>query len=263
MISPQISIGPLTFHLYGAIIAVSIYLGWHLAKKRASANPKLRKLFDDPILITPLILAIVGARLYHVLDLWDYYSQYPNQAIAVWNGGLGIWGALGGMFLGFWFIAKVKKIDVLSFLDLVSPSILLGQALGRIGNFVNQEAFGPPTNLPWGIYIDPANRPSQYLTSDYFHPTFFYEAILDLIFFSVLLFLSKPSTISYQLSTIRRGQTFALYLILYSAGRAVAEFWRLDTATFGAVRVAHLLSIATFALGLWLFVKFKKNHRTP
>ena len=254
MISPQISIGPLTFHAYGFVIAISIYLGWHLAKKRA-ATFKLRQLLDDPILIAPLIFGIVGARFYHVLDLWGYYSQNPDKIMAISNGGLGIWGGLAGIFVGFWLVAKIKNINFLSLLDLMAPSLLLAQAIGRIGNFINQEGFGPPTNLPWGVYIEPQNRPIQYLAFDRFHPTFFYEAILDLIFFFILLKFGQKSNV--------KGQLFALYLIFYSTARFTAEFARLDTATFGSIRVAHLLSVATFALGLWLFIKLKRNHKTP
>src|SRR3989344_1066842 len=202
MIVAQIKIGFLTIHLYGLIIAVSIYAGYLLAKRRFSAYRIPRKIFDDPILLLPLVLAIVGARLYHVLDYWLVYSQRPIEIFYITSGGLGIWGAIAGAVLGFWFVAKVRNLNFLSTLDLASPSLLLGQAIGRIGNYVNQEGFGPPTSLPWGVYINPDRRPAIYSQYNFFHPTFFYEAFIDLIFF--VLILSLASRLK------KRGQAFAL-----------------------------------------------------
>lgn len=257
MLPQVINFGPLTIHLYGLVIALSIFLGWLLAKKRAYLYKIPQALFDDPVLIIPLFLAIVGARVYHVLDLWSYYSTNPIQILAIQNGGLGIWGGLIGVFVGFWLVAKVKKLNLLSILDLAAPSILLGQSIGRIGNFINQEAFGPPTSAPWGIFIRPENRPPQFTSATHFHPTFFYEAALDFIFFIILLYLSKKLIVKGQMSIVN-GQMFALYLILYSTGRFIVEFWRIDTWTIGTIKIAHVLAIATFVFGAWLFVKLKK-----
>jgi phosphatidylglycerol:prolipoprotein diacylglycerol transferase len=245
MIPPQISIGPLTFHFYGTIIALSIFFGWLLAKKRARLYKIPRKLLDDPILILPLLLAIIGARIYHIADFWGYYSNNPNQIFAIWKGGLGIFGALAGALLGFWIIAKVKKIDIWRILDLVAPSLLLGQAFGRIANFINQEGFGSPTKLPWAVYINPEHRPSEYLNLSHFHPTFFYEAIIDLIFLVILLFISKKLKM--------KGQVFALYLVFYSIGRFIIEFWRIDTWTIGVIKVTQILTIVTLLIGIILF----------
>ena len=111
MIPREILLGPVTIHLYGLIITMAIFLGWFLAKKRAHFYEISKAIFDDPILLVPLVLAIVGARLYHVVDFWDYYSQNWNKIFEIWNGGLGIWGALVGAVLGFYLISKIKKID--------------------------------------------------------------------------------------------------------------------------------------------------------
>lgn len=257
MLPKVINLGPLTLHLYGLIIAIAVFLGWLLAKKRAYLYKIPQALFDDPVLIIPLFLAIVGARVYHVADYWEIYSKNLPSIFAIQNGGLGIWGSLIGILAGFWIVAKVKKLDLLSILDLAAPSILLGQSIGRFGNFINQEAFGPPTSAPWGVYISPENRPAQFLSSSHFHPTFFYEAALDFIFFIILLYLSKKSIVKDQMSIVN-GQLFALYLIFYSTGRFIAEFWRIDTATIGTIKIAHVLAIATFVFGAWLFVKLKK-----
>ena len=254
MIPKQISIGPLTVHLYGLIIALSIFLGWFLAKRRAHLYKIPRTIFDDPILLIPLVLAIIGARIYHVLDFWDYYSNNLNQILAITNGGLGIWGALIGVFLGFYLVAKVKKLDFLKILDLAAPSLLVGQALGRIGNFINQEGFGPPTEKPWGVFIEVDRRPPQYLTETYFHPTFFYEAALDAIFLIILLYFAKRLKF--------KGQVFALYLMFYSSARFIAEFWRIDTWIIGSIKAAYMLSAIAFLIGIWIFFKSTKINQS-
>lgn len=254
MLPRSFEIGPFTIHLYGVIIAIAILVGWHIAKIRASLYKIPRHLFDDSILLLPLVLAVIGARAYHVVDYWDFYIASPQSIINIPDGGLGIWGSLVGIFVGFWLVAKIKSIDLLSLLDLISPSLILGQAIGRIGNFVNQEGFGPPTNLPWGIFISPENRPPQFRFSTQFHPTFFYEAIADAIFFFILIYLSKRLKV--------QGSIFAMYLILYSLGRFIVEFWRIDTWTIGIIRVAHLLSLAAFLVGVWLFIHQRRGLDT-
>lgn len=250
----QIHIGPLTFHLYGLIIAVAIAVGYYLAKERAKLYRIDLKLFDNPILILPLILAIIGARAYHVLDYWRLYQNNPISIFYISQGGLGVWGALIGAFVGFFIVAKVKKLSLLPVLDLVSPSVILGQSIGRIGNFINQEGFGPPTDKPWGVYINTQNRPAQFSTSNHFHPTFFYEAILDFIFFVVLITFAKKVK--------KEGQVFALYLIFYSISRFIAESWRIDTWTIGVVKIAHAISLFVFIIGLLLFFNLKKMIRS-
>lgn len=251
MLPRSINVGPLTIHLYGLIIAVAILAGWLLAKKRASLYKVPEKIFDDPIWLVPLILGIVGARAYHVIDFWSIYSQNLTSIFYITRGGLGILGGLAGAFLGFLIVAKFKKLDVLAILDLASPSLLLGQAIGRLANFVNQEGFGPPTQAPWGVFIDVENRPLQFKEATHFHPTFFYETAIDGVFLYILLSLSKKFKLP--------GQTFALYLILYSVGRFIVEFWRIDTATIGEVKVAHIFTIIMFLVGLWLF-NFQRNR---
>lgn len=270
MIPRSIEIGPFALNFYGLIIASAIFCGWYLAKKRAKFYKIPQKIFDDPALLIPLVLSLAGARLYHVLDLWSYYSRNLVDILKIQNGGLGIWGAIIGMILGFLVVVKLKKLDFLKSLDLIAPSIILGQAIGRIGNFINQEGFGPPTNLPWGVAIDPQNRPTQYILYPRFHPTFFYEAALNFVFFLILLYLSFPrkssltrrkrqsSTgfpIKSRMTVKRPGQLFALYLIFYSVSRSVSEFWRIDTWTVDGFKIAYLFSAGAFVLGLGLFLK--------
>lgn len=252
MLPNSFSLGPLTFHIYGLIIAIAIVISWLLVKKRANYYKINPALLDHPLLLLPLILGVVGGRLYHVIDKWSFYKINPDQIIQVAGGGLGIFGALVGIYAGLWIFAKIKKIKLLSLLDLAAPSVILGQAIGRIGNYINQEGFGPPTNLPWGVYIDPAHRPFHYQLSTHFHPTFFYEAILDFMAFMLLIVLTKKLK--------KSGQIFGLYLVLYSASRFIVEFWRIDTARIGDLQIAHVISLTGFCVGIyWLAVNKKQS----
>ena len=156
------------------------------------------------------------------------------------------------MILVFLIVVKLKKLDLLNSLDLAAPAVILGQAIGRFGNYINQEGFGPPTNLPWGVFIDPQNRPAQYFLYPRFHPTFFYEAILNLIFFILLLYLVGKVK--------AKGQIFALYLIFYSAARTMSEFWRIDTWIVDGVKIAYIFSLAAFICGVGLFFLISKNR---
>lgn len=255
MIKPYLSLGPVNFHYYGLIIATATYLGLKLAQKRAKIYKIPEKLFNDPIVFLPLVLMLAGGRIYHVLDKWSVYSQNITSIFFVSNGGLGIWGALIGFFIGVLAISKIKKIKYLTLLDTIAPSVLLAQAIGRIGNYINQEGFGPPTSLPWGVYIDEVHRPIQFAFSSHFHPTFFYEAILDIIFFLLLIKLSKHFE--------KSGQIFGLYLIFYSVGRFAIEYLRIDTWQVAQIKVAQVLSVITFGIGVYLVLKAQKKGALP
>lgn len=253
MISPYIEIGPLKVHFYGLIIAVAIYLGYLLAKRRAHFYKVPLSLFDNTWLLLPLFFSIVGARIYHVLDFWEFYVQDPQRIFRITSGGLGILGALSGFTIGLFIFAKMKKQSLLTLLDLAAPSLILGQAIGRIGNWINQEGFGPPTNLPWKVFIDPAKRPYIYKDSNYFHPTFFYEAALDFVIFFIILLLTKKLE--------KTGQLFGLYLVLYSLGRFLVEFLRDDTWQIQGVKVAHLIAVCGVIVGITLLL-FQKSRST-
>ncbi len=251
MIKPYLELGPLKLHYYGLIIAAAIYIGLKLAQKRSAFYKIPAKLFDDLVIFTPLFLALIGGRAYHVLDKWSVYSQNPASIFYVSNGGLGIWGGLAGLIVGAYLVSKLKKINFLSFMDVISPSVLLAQALGRIGNFINQEGFGPPTQKPWGVYIDEIHRPIQYAASKFFHPTFFYEAIINLVFFIILVKITKQAK--------KPGQMFGFYLISYSVGRFIVEFWRMDTWQIGEFKIAQVLSVIAFTSGVYLVLSVKKK----
>ena len=229
---------------YGVIISTGVLLGVLIALKEAKRTGfKEDNLLD--FLLYAIPIGIVGARAYYVIFSWDYYSQNLSQIINIRNGGLAIHGAIiAGVVTGIIFCKK-RKINFLELIDLVIPSLILGQAIGRWGNFVNQEAYGGPTDLPWGIIVN----------GQKVHPTFFYESIINICVFIFLIWFRKNKKATH-------GQIFGLYLILYSAGRFFVEGLRTDSLMFLGMRVAQLISIASIILGaaLLLYLKKKKTE---
>ncbi len=246
MIPRQIDIGPFTFHLYGLIIGIAIFIGWYFAKKRAKIYNLPPKAFEGYLILITLVTSLVGARIYHVVDYWHIYKQNPISIFYIQNGGLGIWGALIGGVIGTYIFCRIKKLSFPKVLDLFSPSFVLGQAIGRIGNYINQEGFGPPTSLPWRVYIDPLNRPLNYISSNYFHPTFFYEALFNILTLLILIKIAK--------NLKKPGQLFSIYLILYSLSRFITEHFRIDTWIVGDVKISYIFSFACFIFALTLLI---------
>ncbi len=210
---------------YGILISLGILFGIMVATYRA----RQEGLYNDVIVDMSLVaipMAIIGARAYYVIFSWDYYSQNPDQILNIRQGGLAIHGGIiFGVLAGYLF-CKYKNIKFWKLADIVAPSIILGQAIGRWGNFINQEAHGGPTNLPWGIMVDGVKV----------HPTFLYESLWNFGVFIFLLFYSKKKKYN--------GHIFVLYLILYSIARFFIEGLRTDSLMFGSFRVAQLISIA-------------------
>lgn len=227
---------------YGILISLGVLLGVYFALKECKrVGFKEDDLLDFLLIAIPI--AIVGARAYYVIFSWDYYSQNLGEIIKIRSGGLAIHGALiAGVIVGIFFCKK-RKINVLQLLDIVIPSVALGQAIGRWGNFINQEAHGGPTNLPWGIMVN----------GQKVHPTFLYESIMDFAIFLFLVWLRKNKK-------LKHGQIFALYLILYSATRFFVEGLRTDSLMFFGLRIAQLVSLVSIAagIGLWMYIKKKK-----
>ncbi len=194
------------------------------------------------ILVFGLVSALVGARAYYVLFNLSEYLKEPGEIIAIWHGGIAIHGALIGAFLTTYLYSRHYQLDWLKWMDLMIPSMLLGQAIGRWGNYVNQEAFGTPTDLPWGILIDPAKRPLEFASFTHFHPTFFYESMWNLAGFALLIYLSgrqKETPSSWP-----NGSLLLVYGAYYSFGRFFIEGLRTDSLMLGPLRVAQLVSLA-------------------
>ena len=250
-----IELGPLTIRWYGLLIASAVLIGVSLSQylaKRRKVNPDLL----GDLAIWLVLAAIPSARLYYVLFEWEQYAQRPDQIIAIWNGGIAIHGAILGGTLATIIFARIQKISIWQLADLVVPSLILGQAIGRWGNFFNSEAFGRPTNLPWKLYIPPQQRPSGFTNVEYFHPTFLYESLWDLMVFGLLMTLffrdlkRKPR--------LKVGTLALVYMVAYSSGRVWIEGLRTDSLMFGPLRMAQIVSLSAIALGLiglsWLYL---------
>ncbi len=236
-----IQLGPLSIRWYGILMATAIAVGFWLAHREARAG----KLPADDLLRVAqwaVVAGLVGARLYEVAFNWDYYGQHPAKIVAVWEGGLAIHGGLiVGSIVGAWLAGR-WRLPVLRSLDVAAPCVAIGQAIGRWGNFFNEEAFGRPTELPWKLYISPAHRPPEFARYDYFHPTFLYESLWDLAIFLALVLWLRPELRD------RPGALFFCYVGLYSVGRFAIESLRLDSFWLDGFRVPQLASVAGFII---------------
>jgi phosphatidylglycerol:prolipoprotein diacylglycerol transferase len=212
--------GWLTVYYYGLLVALGIVVGG-LVVARLAKKQDWPSAVGDNLLFWGLVGGLIGARLYHVFLEWPYYRQNLLAIFEIWNGGLAIHGAWLGGLVAIYFVCRRHRLSFPKTLDVLAIGLILGQAIGRWGNFFNQELFGRPTNLPWGIFIDWANRPAEYLSVSYFHPTFLYESGLDLIlFFLLFFFFSRIKQLA--------GLTISLYLVGYSLIRFLLEFVRID-----------------------------------
>lgn len=242
--NPSLQIGPLSLHFYGLILGIAILVAVATAKVQAKRENFPQGIVDDAaiFLIIPVIL---GARAYHVLDYWEYYSKNISQIFFIWQGGIGIIGAILAGIVTILLYSKWRQVNFLKLTDIAAPAVAAGQSIGRIGNFLNSEGFGPPTNLPWGVFIPESVRPANWANFTHFHPTFFYEAAGDFLIFLTLFLLPTKKT----------GVKFSLYLILYSVLRFSLEFLRFDTWQLGILKVAQLISLVGVFAGLVVFSK--------
>jgi len=244
-ILPQsFSVGALTIHYYGIFMASAVAAGYLLAIKRAK-NFGIQADQADVIIFWLVIGGFVGARLYHVLSSIEYYSHHAIDIFKVWNGGLSIYGAVLSGLVCVLLFAKSYKLKALYLLDWLTPSLVLGQIIGRFGNFFNYELYGYPTHLPWKMFVPVQFRGIAYQNNAFFHPLFLYEAIGNaIILFILLKVLKKPLP----------GALFLWYVLLYNVLRFFLEFLRIQsTIAFGLrinAYVSLVLAIAAVAL-LW------------
>ena len=250
-----IELGPLTIRWYGLLIASAVLIGVSLSQYLAKQRNVDPNLLGD-LAIWLVIGAIPAARLYYVLFEWKQYSQHPDQIIAIWNGGIAIHGAILGGTLAAIIFASIQKVSVWQLADLVAPSLILGQAIGRWGNFFNSEAFGDPTNLPWKLYIPPQRRPANFINFEYFHPTFLYESLWNLMVFGLLMTLFNRSLKGKP--RLKVGTIALLYMVAYSCGRVWIEGLRTDSLMIGPLRIAQIVSLTAISLGIlglaWLYI---------
>jgi len=249
-----VDLGPVSIRWYGLLIASAVIIGLLLSQylaKRRQVNPEL--LGDLSVWL--VLAALPGARLYYVAFEWEQYAQRPEAIIAIWQGGIAIHGAIIGGAIAMLIFARFNQISFWQLADLVSPSLILGQAIGRWGNFFNSEAFGTPTDLPWKLYIPPPNRPPEYANEAFFHPTFLYESIWDLGVFFLLIYLFIWGLRHWQ--RYRVGTLVFVYMAAYSTGRIWIEDLRTDSLMLGSIEVAQVISLIGIIFGIlgliWIY----------
>lgn len=250
-----VRIGPLPLHMYGLMLAIGVLVAYAVTERRWKAWGHDPKEIGE-IAVPVVVGGVIGARVYHLFTGYDWSAGGLAGTVKVWNGGLSIWGAVAGGAIALAIMARRRHLDVVRLMDAVAPGVVLAQAIGRWGNYFNQELFGRPTTLPWALEIDVVHRPSGYTEYSTFHPTFLYESLWCLLVFGVLLWSERR----FQL---RRGQTVSLYVALYTFGRIWTESLRVDDATrlFG-VRFNLMLSIVLCLGGLLAFVWFGRRSQT-
>jgi phosphatidylglycerol---prolipoprotein diacylglyceryl transferase len=239
-----IPVGPLSIRWYSILILTGIILATALCRRLARTRNLDPEIFSD-LVVWLVVGAIPMARAYYVFFEWSRFSQEPLwKVFAIWEGGIAIHGAIiGGLIAGYLFALR-RKLPFLTLTDIVAPGLILGQAIGRWGNFFNSEAFGAPTDLPWKLFIPSANRPSGMDSIAFYHPTFLYESLWNLGVFGLLLF------VFFRFQNLKPGSLFCLYALAYSLGRIWIESLRMDSLMFGPLRVAQLVSLSGIVLGL-------------
>lgn len=259
MISPQssiiLSVGSFSLKYYSLTMLGAILCGCGLScflARKFYRNVSVERIFD--ILPMIVICAILGARLYYVLLDFEYYSKHLIEIFMIWNGGLSIHGALIGGFLGGLYCARKYSLPIWDYADVFSYGLLLGQAIGRVGNFFNIEAFGKPCSFSELIcmYVPQYKRPLGYWDIEYYHPTFLYEAIWNIFVLGILYFFIR------RCSDKVSGVVFFSYLALYSLGRLLIEHIRLDSVlNVGEWHVAEIVSVFVIVLSIiMIFVRF-------
>ncbi|MBA2643345.1 MAG: prolipoprotein diacylglyceryl transferase [Actinobacteria bacterium] len=258
--SSTVELGPLSIHFYGltllvAIAAAVVITGIRWTRRGGDWDLIFR------VAVWGVAFGIVGARLYHVLTSWDELPDEWWGPFAIWKGGLGVWGGIGlGVIVGA-IVAKRSGANVAQLADCAAPALLVAQGIGRFGNWWNQELYGGPTDLPWGLEISPENRQIEYIESETFHPTFLYEALWSFSAAAVLLLVER-------MFRLRPGNLFALYVFLYSIGRLWIETLRVDPShEIGGVRlnvyVAGIAALAALAVFVWRQRTWKRGHAPP
>lgn len=274
-----IEVGPFSLHWYGVLIVGGAVVAALLSSRYAYKADQLPDHIWN-LLAVSLLFGIIGARLYHVISSpadglgWSYYRQNPGDIFNFWDGGfrgLGIYGGLVGGAFGILLYCRWQKLDVIQYLDFIAPNILLAQAIGRLGNYINQELYGPPTDLPWAFTINPlfpcqipfglpdtiqfcgsrlmTEETTTWYASNGFHPTFFYEAGWNVLMFGVLTWI-----IWQWGDRLRRGDSILLYLLSYSVGRLWIEAFRPDAWVLGGLPTIQWIAAATIVVSAALLL---------
>ncbi|HDB5592070.1 TPA: prolipoprotein diacylglyceryl transferase [Staphylococcus aureus] len=250
------NLGPLSVRWYGIIIAVGILLGYFVAQ-RALVKAGLHKDTLVDIIFYSALFGFIAARIYFVIFQWPYYTENPSEIIKIWHGGIAIHGGLIGGFIAGVIVCKVKNLNPFQIGDIVAPSIILAQGIGRWGNFMNHEAHGGPVSR---AFLEQLHLPNfiienMYINGQYYHPTFLYESIWDVAGFIILVNIRKH---------LKLGETFFLYLTWYSIGRFFIEGLRTDSLMLTSnIRVAQLVSILLILISISLIVYRRIKYNPP
>ncbi|QGN32384.1 prolipoprotein diacylglyceryl transferase [Microlunatus sp. Gsoil 973] len=251
----EFHLGPIPIRMYALCIITGVIVGTIIATRRWVARGGARDTVETVALVS-VPFGIVGARIYHVITDHQLYfgpGREPIRALYIWDGGLGIWGGVALGALGGYLVARRRKIRFWALADALAPGVVVAQAIGRVGNYFNQELFGGPTTLPWALQIAPAYRIPGFEQYATFHPTFLYELIWDLACAAALVLLDRRFTLGH-------GKVFMLYAMFYTAGRAWVEHLRIDPAHhFGGLRLNDYTSGVVFLLALVALIYLIRN----
>lgn len=255
MIDPvALRLGPLAIHWYAICILSGLLFGVYLAIKEAPRK-KIRP--DDVIdlILIAFPLGILGARLYYVIFQWSYYVEHPAEIFAIWEGGLAIYGGLLTTTVVLFVFSYHRMIKPLDFLDLVAPSVMIGQSIGRWGNFINQEAYGAKVSSL--DYLPKWIQEQMFIEGSYRQPTFLYESLWNLLGFGLIVFLRRKPNF------LREGEVTFFYLIWYGLGRFVIEGMRTDSLMLAGLRVSQWLSLILLVLGAGLLIVRRCSRDIP
>ena len=247
-------LGTFAIHWYGILITLAAIAAVSVssieAKRRGQSTEHI---FNLALIVIPL--GAIGARLYHVIDLWEFYSQ--NPALIFGGQGLGIFGAIIGGAIGLIIYTKWKGLGTLRWLDITAPGLMLAQAVGRWGNFFNQELYGYPTDLPWAVYIDLNHRLPGYEPFSHFHPLFLYESLWNFVGFSILMILGRKLK-----NRLLDGEIFLLYAIYYSVGRFVLEGFKIDVWMIAGVPTARWVTTTAIIISIAILIyrRYRMRH---
>ena len=243
-------IGPFPLRAYALCIIAGIIIGMVIVNRRWRARGGTADTLET-VLVLAIPFGIIGARLYHVATDWELYfaaGRDPLNALKIWRGGLGVWGAVAGGALGAYLMGRRRGVRFPALLDAAAPALLVAQAVGRLGNWFNSELFGRPTTLPWALEIAPQYRPTGYAGFSTFHPTFLYEMVWNLLVAVVLVLLDRRHRLGH-------GKVFALYVALYCAGRFWIEALRIDTVNeIGGFRLNNYTALIGFLVAVGTLV---------
>lgn len=249
-----LDLGFLSIKWYSVLMLIALLIGITMITREAK-HFNISENFITNLLFWTVIIAIIGSRTYYVIFEWDYYSLHPEEIIKIWQGGLAIHGAIlfGALFIIFY--TKKYKVKTLKIIDIIVPALCIGQVIGRWGNFFNGEAHGPATTLKFlqNLHLPNFIIEGMYINGTYYHPTFLYESIWNLVGFIILMCLRRYKY-------LKVGTLTSIYLIWYSIGRFFIEALRTDSLMLGNIKMAQLVSILLFIIGVIIFIFC---HRGP